>query len=158
MERCASTPPRRPIVKTTTPTGVVGRMAPIAENTLEGVTVLVVEDDTSNAQLVSILLSEAGANVIVVGSAEEALLRIPITRPRAIVVDLVLPGISGFALVRLLKSAAATRDIGIAVVSSLNGPEAERIALETDCAFYMRKPIDCEAFVSRAVSLWGVRK
>jgi CheY-like chemotaxis protein len=125
---------------------------------LRGVRILIVEDDAGSRKLASVLLSEAGAEVVAVRSAEEALTLIEAEPPHAIVLDLLLPGLSGLDLVRALKANEATRDIQVIAVTSLNGPEAERTAIEAGCTTYMRKPIDGEIFVATIVNLVGGKK
>ena len=115
------------------------------EPTLKGVPVLVVEDDANNAKLVAIVLRAEGCDVHVARNAEDAVSVIPIFRPRVLILDLVLPLMSGVLLAQQLKSDTATAHIVIIAVTAFNGPEIERIALSAGCATYLRKPIDAFA-------------
>lgn len=120
---------------------------------LHGVPVLVIEDDPASARLVSTILSNEGGIVRTAGSAEEGLALLRTFIPRILVVDLVLPRMSGLLTVRQLKAKPSTRDIPVIAVSALNGPETERLALEAGCAAYLAKPIDYEGFVDLLVRL-----
>jgi CheY-like chemotaxis protein len=113
--------------------------------TLKGLPVLVVEDDPNNAKLVAIVLRAEGCDVHIARNAEDALTVVPIFRPRVIVLDLVLPMMSGVLLAQRLKSDTATADISIIAVTAFNGPEVERIARTAGCVAYIRKPIDAFA-------------
>jgi CheY-like chemotaxis protein len=112
-----------------------------------GPPVLVVDADLSSAKHLSQLIRGEGADVHVVHSAEEALPILYDRRPRAVVLDLVLPRMSGLLLVQLIKAEPWGRDIVVLAVTAINGPEGERVALDAGCAAYIRKPVNAEHFV-----------
>lgn len=113
---------------------------------LKDLRVLVVDDDPGCAKLASVLLRGDGCDVRTVHSAEEALVALESWKPRIMVLDLVLPLMSGLLLAQRLKVNPATRDIVIIAVSAFNGAEAERLAIEAGCSTYVRKPIDAMSF------------
>lgn len=128
---------------------------PEAPPGLAGISVLVVEDDAANRKLFALLLTGAGARVTSVASAEEAQVAIAERQPRVIVLDLVLPRLGGLTFVEQLKADPATRSIVVIAVTSLNGPEAERVALRAGCVGYLKKPIDTETFAATVAALNG---
>jgi CheY-like chemotaxis protein len=109
---------------------------------LQDLPVLVVDDDPASAKLVSIVLRGEGSVTRIAESAEEALAILPTFHPRLIVLDLVLPLMSGLLFAQKLKADPETREIVIVAVTAFNGPEAERMAKDAGCALYIRKPID----------------
>jgi CheY-like chemotaxis protein len=111
---------------------------------LTGVPILVVDDDPPGARLVRLLLSGAGADVRTAYSAEEALDVLREFPARLILVDLMLPGMNGFALARRLKAAAP--QVVTVAISVVHGAETERHALESGCAALIHKPIDVNSF------------
>jgi len=113
---------------------------------LEGVRVLLVEHDPGTEALLSLLLWAEGASVKVARSAEEALATLRHGRPRLIVVDLVLPRMSGVLLVQKVKTEPWARDVAVVALTSFGGPEAARIAREAGCAACVRKPVDPSSF------------
>lgn len=119
---------------------------PAARSLLEGASVLVVEDDPSSRKLFSLVLTDAGASVTAVESAEEALTVLPQLRPQLIVLDLILSRMSGLVFAEQVKADPKTRHIVILAVSSLSDLDVERIALSAGCATYIRKPIDTSTF------------
>jgi CheY-like chemotaxis protein len=119
---------------------------------LPNVPILVVEDDPPHARLLSVLLTNEGCDVRIARTAEEALQLLRAFPARLIVLDLVLPRMSGLLFVRHLKSAASTRDIVIVAISAVNGSEVERLAKEAGCAAYIRKPIDMITFIRTLAS------
>jgi CheY-like chemotaxis protein len=124
---------------------------------LAGLCVLVVEDDPASAKLVSIVLAGEGAEVHTASSAEDALEHIGRFAPRLIVLDLVLPFMSGLLLAQRLKASPATRDSVIIAVTSFNGPEIERLTRSAGCDAYVRKPIDVHSFARLVATHMGER-
>lgn len=124
-------------------------------SSLAGVNVLVVEDDPATRKFTALLLTECGALVTSVASAEEALRAVAKRRPDLIVIDLVLPRMGGLALVEQLKGDPATSSIALIAVSSLNGVALERTVLAAGCAVYLRKPIDIETFAATIATHMG---
>ena len=74
---------------------------------------LVVDDSEMNLELATHVLDGEGFEVQVANSAVEALQRVAVFRPDAIVMDIQMPGMDGLALSRLLKDAPETRHIVI---------------------------------------------
>ena len=117
------------------------------EARLDGVPILIVEDDAAGARLLVVLLATAGADVRVAHSAEDALAMLQSFPAQVVVVDLILPRMNGLLFVQQLKASPATRHIVVIAVSVINGPQTERLAMESGCAVYVRKPLDIETFV-----------
>ncbi len=114
--------------------------------TLEGAAVLVVEDDPPSLRLLQAVLRGEGSDVRSATSAEEAFVVLQAFRPSLIVIDLILPLMSGLLLAQQLKAAPGTHDIPLVAATAFNGPAAERVALDAGFAAYVRKPIDPNAF------------
>jgi len=68
-------------------------------------------------------------------------------RPDVIVLDLILPLMSGLLLAQQLKENPATRDIVLIAITAFNGRKTERIAFQAGFSAYLRKPIDPISFV-----------
>ncbi len=107
---------------------------------------VLVEDNPSSAKLMSLLLGMEGAMVSVARSAEEALPLIESLRPPLVVLDLVLPRMSGLLLVQQLRAQPWAADIVFVAVTAFDGPEVRRVALQAGCAGYLPKPIDTDTF------------
>lgn len=115
--------------------------------------ILIVDDNPSNARLLSYVLRKAGYSVTTATDATEALVAIAGCRPRLIFMDIQLPGISGLDLTRQLKANPITSGIPIiaATAYAMTG-DAER-AREAGCNDYVTKPIDTRTLLTR-VSAW----
>jgi CheY-like chemotaxis protein len=108
---------------------------------------LIVEDDPANAKVLVLVLGSEGCDARSAGSAEEALTVLKTFSPEVIVLDLVLPMMSGLLLAERLKSNPATRDMILIAVTAVSGDHVERVAREAGCSEYLRKPIDVAGFV-----------
>lgn len=113
---------------------------------LANVRALVVEDDPASAKLLALVLRDEGCDVTVAASAEAALVALETSIPHIIVLDLVLPLMSGLLLAQQLRARPDTAKVPIIAVSAFNGNEVERAALAAGCAVYIRKPIDALSF------------
>jgi len=113
---------------------------------LEDVRVLVVDSDTQSARMLSAVLEREGSEARVARSAEDALAELRTFAAHAVVLDLVLPRMSGLLLARRLKQTTATRGAVLIAVSPIDSPFTAQLARTAGCAAYLSKPIDVEAF------------
>jgi two-component system, chemotaxis family, response regulator PixH len=110
-------------------------------------TVLVVEDSLTDMQIFIRCLQRDGVNVLVAQSGEEAIATINRQKPDVVILDVVLPGRSGFEVCRELKAKADTSDIPI-VICSTKGGEMDRFwGMKQGANAYLSKPIDQEELV-----------
>jgi len=113
-------------------------------------TVLVVEDNDMNMQLVEYLLEEGGYEIVKATSGEEALAltRSESQRPDLILMDIHLPGMDGLSVVREMKSDQRTNRIPIlALTAHAMRGDKDRF-LEAGCDGYISKPIDVKTFLT----------
>jgi len=103
-------------------------------------TILVVEDQEDNRQILRDLLSSAGYKMNEAGDGQEALAAVAKNRPDLILMDIQLPIMDGYEATRRIKADPKTRTIPIVVVTSyaLSGDEAK--AREAGCDAYVTKP------------------
>lgn len=113
---------------------------------LGSIPVLIIEDEEASAKLIASTLETHGYETRIAANAEEAMAAMTPLPPRAIVLDLVLPRLSGLVLAEQLKQDPATRDIPIIATSLFSEEDAAHIARDAGCADYIRKPIDPETF------------
>ena len=113
-------------------------------------TILVVEDNDMNMQLVEFLLEEGGYSIVKASSGEEAL---AITQngngaPDLILMDIHLPGMDGLSVVRAMKADARTATTPIlALTAHAMRGDRDRF-LEAGCDGYISKPIDVKTFLA----------
>ncbi|MCI5045308.1 MAG: phosphate regulon transcriptional regulator PhoB [Aquisalinus sp.] len=111
--------------------------------------VLVVEDEESLATLLEYNLGKEGFDTRVASDGEEALLRIDEKVPDLIVLDWMLPKVSGIEVCRRLRSRNDTRNLPMIMLTA-RAEEADRIrGLETGADDYMVKPFSMSELVAR---------
>jgi DNA-binding response OmpR family regulator len=112
--------------------------------------VLIVDDTETEAQIVGGTLTRAGFNTVRATSSEEAKIKLGQQRIDLIVLDVVLPGESGFELCRELKEQVETKDIPIILCSTKNSEMDKFWGMKQGAAAYLTKPIATEELVRAA--------
>ncbi|HEY9669386.1 MAG TPA: response regulator [Coleofasciculaceae cyanobacterium] len=110
-------------------------------------TALVVEDSMTDMQILTRCLQQGGLNVLTANSGEEALSKITNQKPDIVILDVVLPGCSGFEVCREIKDAAATSNIPIVICSTKRGEMDKFWGMKQGADAYLAKPIDQDEFV-----------
>jgi signal transduction histidine kinase len=101
--------------------------------------ILVVDDEPNIRQLLRLELADAGYDVIEAGDGDTALVQARLTRPDLIILDVLMPGVSGFGVVGALRTDPDTTHIPIIILSVAE--EAKR-ALELGATACLTKPVD----------------
>lgn len=115
-------------------------------------TVLVVEDQADNRDLLATLLQEMlGVRVITASNGLEALERLK-SRPDLVLLDMMLPHLNGFDVVRLLRDAEQTRDIPVVALTALSQPNEQAEALAAGCDDLIVKPFDTDTLIEKVAS------
>jgi CheY-like chemotaxis protein len=122
---------------------------------LVGVPILIVDDDAASAKLLAVTLGGEGCDVRIARSAEDALVLLRGFKPRVVIIDLILPLMSGWLFAQRLKSDHALEDVVLMAVTAFNGVEAERVARQSGFTAYVRKPIDPIAFTQIVIEQLG---
>jgi two-component system, OmpR family, phosphate regulon response regulator PhoB len=115
--------------------------------------ILVVEDETDVALLIGYNLEAEGYVVDSVGRGDEAELRLAESAPDLVILDWMLPGVSGIEICRRLRAREATRTLPIIMVSARR-EEAERVrALAIGADDYVVKPFSVPELMARVRAL-----
>ncbi len=110
---------------------------------LEGVRVLVVDDDADALSMVRELLESAGASVTTALSADEALLLIERQPPDLLLSDIGMPAMDGFELIRRVRELPLSiRHVPAAALTAYAQPEDRTRALRSGFQAHLAKPID----------------
>ena len=109
--------------------------------------ILLIEDNEQNRYLLTFLLEKSGYRVV---SAADGIQGLELARtlvPAAVLLDIQLPRMDGYAVARALRENSALDDVPIIAVTSYAMPGDRERALEAGCSGYVEKPIDPETFV-----------
>jgi CheY-like chemotaxis protein len=112
--------------------------------------VLVVEDDVQSANLLCAYLTRGGYRSLVTTDGLEVLDKARRLQPVAITLDILLPHVDGWELLRSLKADATTRDIPVVIVSVVDD---EQLGNALGAADYFVKPVERQALLARLAAL-----
>lgn len=120
--------------------------------------ILIVEDDRDVLESLFLLFSRAGLSVLTADNGQQALNLLEHgIRPRLILLDLILPKVSGWDVLRYLEQDTNHREIRVIVMTALDEDERERRGgrrqIRADVT--MQKPIDFPALLAHAQRLMG---
>ena len=111
--------------------------------------VLVVEDEDALATLLSYNLEKEGYRVAVAADGEEALVQIDERQPDLVVLDWMLPKVSGIEVCRRLRGRSETRNLPIIMLTA-RGEESDRVrGLDTGADDYVTKPFSMSELTAR---------
>ncbi len=112
-------------------------------------TILVIEDNQQNLYLMKFLLETHGFSVAEATDGQEGIKAASHLRPAAILLDIQLPGMNGYAVAEKIREHEALKSIPIIVVTSYAMAGDREQALAAGATDYIEKPIDPETFVAR---------
>lgn len=115
--------------------------------------VLVVDDEPNIVLSLEFLMEQAGFEVVTAEDGEQALARVDDTQPDLLLLDISLPGISGFDVLERLRSQEATAQLPIIMLTA-HGRDVERekgMALGADD--YITKPFSTQSLVEKVKAL-----
>jgi putative two-component system response regulator len=120
--------------------------------------ILVVDDHSSIAGLMSQLLTQRGYDVVTAANAEQAEAEVRRQAPDLILSDVRMPGKSGYELCRELKSDPATRLIPFVLITGLSDSSDKLQGIEAGADDFLNKPVLAEELTARVKSLLRVKE
>ena len=117
--------------------------------TVDNQRILIVEDEASIREMLRLALERAQFQVMEAGEAQAARLKIAEAHPDLILMDWMLPGVSGVELARELKASPGTHDIPIIMVTARAEEEDRVRGLHIGCDDYVTKPFSFPELVAR---------
>jgi signal transduction histidine kinase/CheY-like chemotaxis protein len=130
---------RRPKPKSELPRDAEQKLVQALESTSSGKQVLIVDDEPSIVVALTELLEPLGFHTVGCQSGSQAVARARQLQPDAIILDIMMPEIDGYDVLRLLKGDPATSRIPVIVLSVLEDREK---ALALGASEYIRKPFE----------------
>ena len=125
---------------------VVASIPAEPEPTTNGANMLVIEDDPGAVRLLRTYLEGEGYQVAVATDGESGIAAARMKVPDAIILDVLLPGIDGWEVLRRLKADPALRDTPVVVVTVV---DERNVAMSLGAVDYFLKPVRPEALLAR---------
>lgn len=116
-------------------------------------TVLVVDDNAQNVELLTALMRAEGYEVVAAADGLEALAHVTASPPDLILLDIMMPKLDGYAVCRRLKQEAPTRLIPIVLLTALGAEEARIQGIEAGADDFITKPFSRTELKARVRSL-----
>jgi two-component system, chemotaxis family, response regulator PixH len=114
---------------------------------------LVVDDTLTQLEIISSCLRKGGFTVVTAGTGEEALTLINAQKPDIVILDVVLPGRSGFEVCRDLKADENTKQIPV-ILCSTKGSDMDKFwGMKQGADAYIPKPVDQEQLLQTVKQL-----
>jgi adenylate cyclase len=123
----------------------------------EQMTVLVVDDQPQNIRLLEAILSTRGYGVVPAGSGEEALARLDEHDIDLVLLDIVMPGLDGYAVCQRIRDDPKTAFLPVVMVTA-SGDEQKVKAIEAGADDFVAKPINQGELLARVASLVRVKR
>jgi DNA-binding response OmpR family regulator len=119
--------------------------------------ILLVDDDPAIVEMTTLLLGQAGYQVQPALSGEEALLRVRERRPDIVLLDVNMPGMDGWEVLRILQSDEGTATIPVVMFSVKYEIRDKVRALQQGACDYITKPFSTEALLNRVEQIFSER-
>jgi PAS domain S-box-containing protein len=111
--------------------------------------ILVVDDDAVTRHILTGYLSRAGFRAVTAASGAEALDALQRLLPSLVLLDLVLPDLDGYEVLRAIRADERTRDVPVVVLTALEGDEEISRAFEEGADDFLNKPFRSSELVAR---------
>jgi CheY-like chemotaxis protein len=108
---------------------------------LDDLTILIVDDEATTAEMFSLMLENEGYRTVVVHGTGTAIRSIQQHRPNLVLVDVMMPGLSGLELCRFIRREPDLQDLPVIIASAMSQPEDVQAGLDAGANVYLMKPI-----------------
>lgn len=122
-----------------------------------GATLLVVDDDAAGRKMLGGILRNAGYEVTLAVDGSEAIEQARRIRPDVVLLDVLMPRMSGYEVCKVLKSDPRTRLAQVMLVTALDGTPDKVQGLDIGADDYVTKPVRREEFLAKVRALLRVR-
>jgi PleD family two-component response regulator len=120
--------------------------------------VLIADDNPQGVELLEAYLSECDYEIRTAADGEETLRQVEQWQPDLILLDIMMPKISGFEVCKRLRANPATQDIAILMITALDQPSDVERAVEAGTNDYLTKPINKTDLLLRVRSVLKSRQ
>lgn len=119
--------------------------------------VLIVDDNDQNLELIQAYMESLPCKILVAHDGIEAMARIEADRPDLVLLDVMMPRMSGFEVCQRVKANPTTRETIIIMVTALHELGDMERAVESGCDDFVSKPVNKVELLTRVRGLLGLR-
>jgi two-component system, OmpR family, alkaline phosphatase synthesis response regulator PhoP len=119
--------------------------------------ILIADDNITNVELLEAYLAETDCEIAVAADGQETLDKVASFQPDLILLDIMMPKLSGFEVCKALKKDPATKQIMVMMVTALDEPGDIDRAVASGCDDFLSKPINKIALVIRVQIMLKLR-
>ncbi|MFK0569676.1 response regulator [Endozoicomonas sp.] len=130
--------------------------APVEQHEEERI--LLVDDNPTNLQVLLQTLSGRGYKLLIAKNGESALRIAVKAKPALVLLDIMMPGMDGYEVCRLLKESPETRNITVIFLSALDDTKDKVRGLETGAVDFISKPFQAEEVIARVQTQLKIHK
>ncbi len=119
--------------------------------------ILIADDNPTNVELLEAYLADFDCETVVAADGEETLRVVERFQPDVILLDIMMPRLSGFEVCKQLKSDPRTKGIMVLMVTALNEPGDIERAVQSGCDDFLSKPIHKLELLKRLDNMLRIR-
>src|SRR2546430_8256860 len=120
--------------------------------------ILVVDDTPQNIKVLDAILSPRGYRVVTARSGAEALQKVRDEAPDLVLLDILMPGMSGYEVAQRLRADPTTGVLPIVMVTALGAQEEKVKAIEAGADDFLTKPVNQLELLARVKSLLRIKQ
>lgn len=120
--------------------------------------VLVVDDLAANVELLKTMLIRDGYTVVTASDGEEALAMVASAQPDLVLLDVLMPKLSGYAVCEQIKRSAATRLTPVVLITAMHERERKIEGINAGADDFLTKPVDPHELSARVKSLVRLKR
>jgi two-component system alkaline phosphatase synthesis response regulator PhoP len=119
--------------------------------------ILIADDNVQNCELIDAYLADEGYELTVAYDGQQAMKRVEECQPDLVLLDIMMPKLSGYEVCQWMKSNPLTKDIPVLMVTALNEQGDIEKAVRAGCDDFLTKPVNNLELKTRVKSLLRVR-
>jgi CheY-like chemotaxis protein len=119
--------------------------------------ILIADDNATNVELLEVYLGDVDCETAIAVDGRDTLAKVAEFQPDLILLDIMMPKLSGFEVCKMLKEEPATSDVMILMVTALNEPGDIERAVAAGCDDFLSKPVNKLELLKRVQNMLQLR-
>jgi two-component system, OmpR family, alkaline phosphatase synthesis response regulator PhoP len=119
--------------------------------------ILIADDNPTNVELLEVYLTDVDCEIATAVDGRDTLDKVAAFHPDLILLDIMMPKLSGFEVCKIVKDVSATKDIMVLMVTALNEPGDIERAVGAGCDDFLSKPINKLELLKRVANMLKLR-